>query len=220
MSPSPQTLEQSLFKVFKFSPTILKDLDSFGRVVQPVFDKASAIKAMRQYLIGSVSCPRILGTLVYAAQGHVEIKEWLSMGMPIRLLYQCMLHDGGPWAKIGAPLPLADTIIHGGAEWDFDYKLLNGLDATTATPGLVDAVLRRAMNQGHEQALVKALSLETLELLLQGYPAALAPLIANARKALGADAEFANVADLAQGVLKATLDPVASIQKVLLRQAY
>lgn len=76
------------------------------------------------------------------------------------------------------------------------------------------------MNQGHEQALVKALSLETLELLLQGYPAALAPLIANARKALGADAEFANVADLAQGVLKATLDPVASIQKVLLRQAY
>lgn len=217
MSPSPQTLEQSLLKVFKFSPNLLKNLDTFERIVQPVFDKASAIKAMRQYLIGSVSCPRILGALVYAAQGHVEIKEWLSMGMPIRLLYQCMLYDGGPWAKIGAPLPLADTIIHGGPEWDFDYKLLNGLDATTATPGLVEAVLRRAMCQGHEQRLVNALSLETLERLLKDHPDALSELIASARKDLAAEA---NVADLAQSVIKATLDPVESIRKVLLRQAY
>ncbi|MDT8924778.1 hypothetical protein RBE51_18455 [Pseudomonas taiwanensis] len=220
MSPSPQALEHSLFKVIKFSPSLLNDRDAFEQVVQPVFDKASAIKAMRQYLVGSASCPRILGALVYATQGHAEIKDWLSMGMPIRLLYQCMLYDGGPWAKIGAQLPLADTIIHGGPEWDFDYKLLNGLDPTTATPGLVDAVLRRAMHQGHEQSLVKALSLETLELLIQGYSVALAPLIVKARKVLGEDSGIVNVADLAQAVLKATLAPVESIQKVLLRHAY
>lgn len=220
MSPSCQALEQSLFKVFEISPATLSDLDSFADSLKPVFAKASAIKAMRQYLTGSVSCPRILGTLVYSGQGHIEIKEWLAQGMPIKLLYQCMLFDGGPWVHVGGNLPLADAIIRGGADWDFDYKLLNGLDRTTVIPGLVEAVLKRAIYQKHENTLVKALSLETLEGLIHDYPDTFAQLTSKACLAPGVTSKTASVTDIAQGMLQAFLDPVLSIQKTLLRRPY
>jgi hypothetical protein len=220
MSPSPQALEQSLFKLFDVSAVTLDDLEGFNALVQPVFEKLSAIKAMRQYLIGSASCPRILGALVYSTQGRSEVIEWLSMGMPIKLLYQCMMADGGGWSKVGVKLPLEDLIISGGPEWDFDYKWVNGFDHGTAIPGLLEAVLKRALHQGHEALLLQGISLETLEKLLIVHPDLLVALCKKARITSLASPEQASIPDIAQEIIKILLDPVQSIQKVLLRRAY
>ena len=220
MSPSPQALENTLFKAFEISSATLADLTAFDAVLEPVFEKASAIKAMRQYLVGTNSCPRILGALVYSSQGHVEIGEWLDAGMPIRLLYRCMMSDAGAWAQVGAPLPLTRTIIESGQEWDFDYKLLNSLDYATCIPGLVEAILQRAVRHHHESELLEAVTLKTLEGLLERHREVLEALVIKAKNSPTYQASGDSITDLALDLVRSLLDPVLSIKKVLLRPPY
>jgi hypothetical protein len=215
MSHNPQALEKSLFKVFEISVEAFADKIEFNNRVSPFFQKASAVKAMRQYLKGDQQCPRILGILLYSDHGNAEIRNWVSKGMPIELLYKCMLFDGGYLAQLGLELPLAHDIETGDTAWDFDYKLLNGLQIDSAVPGLVEAVLKRAIYKGGEAALVQALNLATLTAFIEQHGEILRPLIARCTPANMAPNDTFKTVDIALEAIRSYLPPLDAIHKML-----
>lgn len=215
MSHNPQALEKSLFKIFEISADAFADTVAFSNRVKPFFQKASAIKAMRQYLKGDQQCPRILGILLYSDHGNAEIRNWVGKGMPIELLYKCMLFDGGYLAQLGLELPLAHDIETGDVAWNFDYKLLNGLQIDSAVPGLVEAVLKRAIHKGDEAAMIKALNLATLSEFIERHGEILRPLIARCTPPNLESNESLKTVDIALEAIRSYLPPLDAIHKML-----
>lgn len=214
-SPSPLALENSVKRKIAENPAILSDAALFEELCSPYFSKSSAIKAMKTYLSGHDAAPKVLGCLIYSRAGRRELKAWIDSGMPSKLLYRSMLHDGGPWHDGNPGFELRDAIIHGDDRWDFDYKLLcEPVFSEAVVPGFIEAIIRRAIEHDQIKQMVTVLPQRALSALIAAFPEA-----------------FAEVSGLPQNEIKATpvemaralcarwLPAERSIMKMLLHSA-
>jgi len=214
-SPSPLALENLVKRKIAENPAIVSDAALFEELCISYFSKSSAIKAMKTYLSGHDAAPRVMGCLIYSRAGRRELKAWIAAGMPSRLLYRSMLHDGGPWHDGNPGFELRDAIIHGDDRWDFDYKLLNeSIFPEAVVPGFMEAIVRRAVAQDQIKQMVTVLPQRTLTSLIEAFPEAFVEVLG-----IEQIGNRATPVEMARALCARWLPTERSIMKMLLHSA-
>lgn len=214
-SPSPLALEKSLKRKISGTPAIVSDASQFEELCAPYFSKSSAIKAMKAYLAGRDSAPKVLGCLIYSKAGRSELHSWIEAGMPATLLYRSMLHDGGPWKDGNPGFALQEAIIAGDDRWDFDYRLLtDSIFPEAVVPGFMEAIVKRAVHRGQIKQMVSILPQRALSALIAAFPQAFAEISDYPQKE-----SKPTPVEIARAICAHWLPPERSIMKMLLHSA-
>lgn len=215
-----QLLDRALSKVFHPNDPVVLDEEAFDNLIDPMLQKRTCKENVQAYLSSGSTSPRILAMLIYSAAGNQQLIDWVEeKGMPVRLLYSCMIFDGAAWVQLDAPIreALAERIVTGGEKWDFDpAEFLQGVARSNAFPGALDLLVKRLRAQGNVTQVYRHLPVETIALYLEIQPSLFQPeidaLSDDLRALINPDYYYE---DLTKCLIRQNMERTEAIAKVL-----
>ncbi len=166
------TLERAISKIINDDLDLIKNRDSFSRIVGNLFEKKAVRQGIKDYLSSHASSPRIMSILLYSEEGNKLLIDLVqNKGMPVSRLYDPLVYDGSGFARSEIELPIAKNIIHGGDQWNFRaHEWFDKVDRLTAFPGAISAMVERFRARSKIEQVIRHMPMSTMADLLEHEP--------------------------------------------------